>query len=134
MIISIGIVGQGFVGTAVRERFRPFFTVRTYDVRHGTAVYRGTEEVRGEKPSDPARWVLENVDGPAFLCLPTPMQRDRSSDTSIIEKTVQLLNNVAAGLGRRAVATIKSTVPLGTTDRLNAGCRAITVCFNPKFL
>ncbi|MCE9533144.1 MAG: hypothetical protein K8T89_18755 [Planctomycetes bacterium] len=134
MITSIGIIGQGFVGGAVREGLRPFFNIWTYDKRHGTAVYRGDEEVRGVEPPDPARWILENIDGPVFVCLPTPMQRDGGSDTSIVEETIAKLDEAAASLGRSAVAVIKSTIPPGTTERLNTNRKALTVCFSPEFL
>jgi UDPglucose 6-dehydrogenase len=78
--------------------------------------------------------VLENADGPIFVCLPTPMGRNGESDTSIVEETIRKLDEAAVALGRRAVAVIKSTVPPGTTERLNAGRKALTVCFSPEFL
>ena len=31
--MNIGIVGQGFVGNAVFEKFSSFFTVYTYDIK-----------------------------------------------------------------------------------------------------
>lgn len=134
MINSIGIIGQGFVGAAIREGLQPFFKVVTFDKRHGAAVYGQTKEVRGEEPTDSARWVLENIDGPVFVCLPTPMQQDGSSDTSIVEGAIRALDEAAKALGRRSVAVVKSTVPPGTTERLNAGCHTLTVCFSPEFL
>jgi len=134
MITSIGIIGQGFVGTAVREGLRPFFEVVTYDKRHGATVYRANETIPNPEPQDPVRWVLEQTNGPIFVCLPTPMCLDGSSDTSIVEKTIANLDQAAVAINRRAVAVIKSTVPPGTTERLNAGCLNLDVCFNPEFL
>jgi len=115
---TIGIIGQGFVGTAVREGFRNHFTIETYDKFKSEASTCDT---------------LAELCGKAhvvFVCLPTPMRRDGSCDLSIVQQTVrnidaQQLNNVAV---------IKSTVPPGTTGALNEECKNIQVVFNPEFL
>jgi UDPglucose 6-dehydrogenase len=74
--------------------------------------------------------LLQIVDGPIFICVPTPMNPDGSASTAIIEN---LLSNIY-GWGERIVV-IKSTVPPGTTERLNNKFGpTISVAFNPEFL
>lgn len=133
MIDSIGIFGQGFVGSAIREGFRQDCTVCTYDKRFGAVVYQGQEE-HTATAADALQWVLESASGPIFLCLPTPMQKDGRCDTGLLDETVQRLDDLAVTLGKRPVVVIKSTVEPGTTARLHARCRAARVCFNPEFL
>jgi len=39
MMTPIGIIGQGFVGTAVLEGMRHAFDIWTYDIQHGVVHY-----------------------------------------------------------------------------------------------
>jgi len=133
MIDSIGIIGQGFVGSAIREGFRQVCKVCTYDQRFGTVVYQHQDELAAAA-ADGLQWVLEMASGPIFVCLPTPMQKDGQCDTRLLEETVRRLDDLATSLNQRPVVVIKSTVIPGTTARLNARCRAARVCFNPEFL
>tara|TARA_A100001515_G_C4586742_1_gene214759 strand:+ start:1043 stop:1882 length:840 start_codon:yes stop_codon:yes gene_type:complete len=113
---KIGIVGQGFVGTAVFETMRKFYDVQTFDtVKDSTC--NSLEEL------------CEQVNE-VFLCLPTPMRRNGECDLSIIEGVVREIDDY----GKSKIAIIKSTIPPGTTERLNAGCKNIQIVFNPEFL
>ncbi len=115
---TIGIIGQGFVGTAVREGFRNHFNIETYDkFKRDVSTCDTLTELCGKA----------NV---IFVCLPTPMRKDGSCDLSIVQQTV--MNIDAEGQGN--VAVIKSTVPPGTTGALNDKCKNIQVVFNPEFL
>jgi UDPglucose 6-dehydrogenase len=84
--------------------------------------------------------MLRHVDGPIFVCLPTPMKADGSADTSIVESVVKGFEKVAEatrvnrGHQKRPVIVIKSTVPPGTTAKLGEQCKHLHVCFNPEFL
>ena len=63
------------------------------------------------------------------------MKKDGSCDTSIVEGVVKELNELA--LTRQCsnrIIAIKSTIPPGTTERLNEECKNIQVVFNPEFL
>lgn len=133
---SIGVIGTGFVGTAVLEGMRHAFEVVSYDKKTGAAV-------NGESASfvsdDPYSVVLSNSDGLVFVCVPTPMNKDGSIDTGIVESVVHELNR-AAGIKysdktkKRPTVCIKSTVVPGTSHRLDQECEFINVCFNPEFL
>ena len=65
-----------------------------------------------------------------FVCVPTPMKPDGSCDTSIVEAVCL----EACNTGRQNIIVIKSTVPPGTTNKINDMCRSSQVVFNPEFL
>lgn len=70
-----------------------------------------------------------------FVALPTPSASDGSVDTTIVFNAVERL---AGALERGAVLAIKSTVPVGTTQRVAddpaISGRGIRVVSNPEFL
>ena len=120
--MNIGIVGQGYVGTAVKEVFSKHYNVETYDLDKDKCSVDYLEDVVE----------LSNI---IFVCVPTPMKKDGSCDTSIVEAVVKDINDmvVSRNVSDRIVA-IKSTIPPGTTNRLNKECHNISVIFNPEFL
>jgi len=119
--MRIGIVGQGYVGTAVKEVFNKHYATNTFDL-NGDCNCRDMEE-------------LIDTSDIIFVCVPTPMKKDGSCDTSIVEGVVHELNDLA--LTRQCsnrIIAIKSTIPPGTTNRLNKECEYVSVIFNPEFL
>jgi UDPglucose 6-dehydrogenase len=117
MTHQLGIVGLGFVGTAVETGFMknlPGAEIRTHD------KFKDTESLAS---------VVDNS-SIIFLCLPTPMNEDRSCNTSIMEEVVENINR----LDKNKTLVIKSTVPPGTTERLAAKHPEQTIVFNPEFL
>lgn len=144
---SIGIIGKGFVGTAVFEGMKHAFDVLCYDKTKGREHWR--DDLQGGKQAllfsdvseDPIIHIVKNVDGPIFVCVPTPMKKDGACDTSIVDSVVHKINDVATTLFKvghfvhnKPVVCIKSTVVPGTAARLNDECEHIHVCFNPEFL
>ena len=119
--MKIGIVGQGYVGTAVKEVFGKHYETNTFDL-NGNCSCKTLHE-------------LVNNSDVVFVCVPTPMKKDGSCDTSIVEAVVKDINDmvVSRNVSGRIVA-IKSTIPPGTTNRLNKECKNISVIFNPEFL
>ena len=121
--MNIGICGQGFVGTAVREGLRNFFKVFTYDIA---------------KVEDFAVSSLEELvksSDVIFQCLPTPMRKSGECDTRLVRKTVLEIDKLAAEKQSRCkIVVIKSTIPPGTTRRLNEEVKNIQGVFNPVFL
>jgi len=115
---KIGIIGQGFVGTAIREGMKNHFTIETYDKFKGDL-----------STCSSLREVCEKVKI-VFTCLPTPMKKSGECDLSILEETVREINKFNLG----NIVVIKSTVIPGTTDRLNKECENIDIVFNPEFL
>ena len=119
--MKIGIVGQGYVGSAVKEVFSKHYETNTFDL-NGDCTCTDIED-------------LVAASDIIFVCVPTPMKKDGSCDTSIVEAVVKDINDmvVSRNVSGRIVA-IKSTIPPGTTNRLNKGCENISVIFNPEFL
>ena len=119
--MRIGIVGQGYVGSAVKEVFSKHYETNTYDL-NGKCSCKSMEEL------------IDSSDI-IFICVPTPMKKDGSCDTSIVEGVVGELNALA--LTRQCanrIIAIKSTIPPGTTNRLNKNHEFVSVIFNPEFL
>ena len=120
---KVGIIGQGFVGSAIREGLKQYFEIETFDLdssKNPTCSSVGT--------------VVHRVDEIVFVCLPTPMKKNGRCDTSIVESVISDINDASKRSGKRMIAVIKSTVEPGTTDRLNARYENIDIIFNPEFL
>jgi len=115
----VGVIGQGFVGSAIREGLKNFYPVMTYDIDK-------------TKCTSTHRAVCENSDI-IFVCLPTPMRKSGECDTRILEDAVRLLDQTCNDLGTKPTIVIKSTVPPGTTDRIHKKV-SLNVCFSPEFL
>ncbi len=115
---SIGIVGQGFVGTAMRVGMQKFMNVNTYD------------KYLSEKSNCKDLIELCARSGVIFVCLPTPMLANGECDLSIVKETILKIDEYDLD----NIVVIKSTVPPGTTESLNNRCNNIQVVFNPEFL
>jgi UDPglucose 6-dehydrogenase len=114
----IGIVGQGFVGTAIREGLKDHFHIETYDkFKEDASTCTSLEELCQKSKI-------------VFTCLPTPMKKNGACDLSILENTIYSINRFNLG----NIVVIKSTVIPGTTTRLNLECPNIDIVFNPEFL
>mgnify|MGYP003665129552 FL=1 len=113
---AIGVIGQGFVGTAIREGLKSKFDIETYDKFKDSSCSTLEELMTKTKMF--------------FVCLPTPMRRDGSCDLSIIEEVIQEADKYSNG----HIAIIKSTILPTTTERLNAETKDLSVVFSPEFL
>ena len=119
--MQVGIVGQGFVGKALKAGFEKYYTTNTYDLNGNCSCQLLSE--------------LVDKSNIIFVCVPTPMKKDNSCDISIVKSVVAQIDNLA--LTRQCsnrIVVIKSTVLPGTTERLNKECEHIQVVFNPEFL
>lgn len=133
--MQIGIVGQGFVGSAIREGLKSFYTVRGYDL--------DPEKCFNLKWMNKLDEVANHSDI-VFVCVPTPMRKDGSCDTRILESAIKDLDKACAKMGRmatRPIVVIKSTVPPGTTERISKQYvdreneePDMHICFSPEFL
>ena len=119
--MNVGIIGCGFVGSSLREGLRDSVTVDVYD-KFNTDL----------STVDSLRDLVLESDI-LFVCLPTPMRRTGECDTTLVENTVHLIDNYCEGSSK--VVVIKSTVPPGTTKKLQLMTRdCCSVIFNPEFL
>lgn len=116
--MNIGIIGQGYVGTAIKLGFEQHYDVLTYDKFD---LAKSTHS----KISD-----LVQETKVIFVCVPTPMRKDGTCYTGIVEEVIREINETADG----HIIVIKSTIPPGTTDRINKEYTHSTVIFNPEFL
>ena len=112
---SIGIIGQGFVGTAVNEGLAKHYKIETYDIVKDSTC-SSLEELYSKS----------NI---IFLCLPTPMEKDGSCHLGIIEPVLKELNELG-----KTIVVVKSTIPPGTTEKWNKRYTNIDIVFNPEFL
>tara|TARA_R100000664_G_scaffold692_1_gene2057 strand:+ start:1511 stop:2356 length:846 start_codon:yes stop_codon:yes gene_type:complete len=119
--MKIGIVGQGFVGTAVKEGLQNYHKVNTFDLVKESTCKSLTELVEKSKV--------------IFVCVPTPMNKGGSCNTSIVENVVKGIDEVVSYKKlKNIVVVIKSTIPPGTTEKLNDKYDNIQIVFNPEFL
>ena len=110
----VGIVGVGFVGSAVKATMENSYQVETFDIESSLSTTDSIKDL-----TDKCHLV--------FVCVPTPESKDGSVDTSIVE-------SVLAAIGKAECAVVlKSTVPPGFTEaeseKLGRG-----IIFNPEFL
>jgi len=121
-IMTIGIVGQGFVGSAIREGLKTYYNIYTYDLDRSLCNCESLGEL-----IDKSNFI--------FVCLPTPMRKDGSCSTKIVEDVVHDIDTYCqSNLSDPRIVIIKSTVPPGTTQRINDECESISVVFSPEFL
>jgi UDPglucose 6-dehydrogenase len=131
--MNIGIVGLGYVGTAIKSGFEKHYELETYD-----------KYDEDKSTCDLADLVAKCK--VIFVCVPTPMNKDGSCHTEIVESVVKDIDKwcyaywgnyeyqKSKGIDRKPIVVIKSTVPPGTTDRLHRKYKSVDVIFNPEFL
>ena len=113
---KIGIIGQGFVGTAVREGLKDFFNIETYDIAKESTCDSLDEICSKTK-------IL-------FVCLPTPMKPGGSCHIGIVEDVLEQIY----ATGHCNTIIVKSTIPPGTTAMWNKKFEGMDIVFNPEFL
>jgi UDPglucose 6-dehydrogenase len=118
----IGIIGQGFVGSAVREGMQNYFEVLAYD--KDPNKFSNTDGI-----SD-----IVTKAGVIFVCVPTPMRKSGECDLSILRAAIDEIDTSCAFEGVNRIVVIKSTIPPGTTDQLNTEFAHVHITFNPEFL
>jgi UDPglucose 6-dehydrogenase len=120
---SVGIIGCGFVGTAVLDGFKYVTDVVTYD-----------KFKPGNSDADFNAAAQQDV---IFVCVPTPADKlTGACDTSIVEEVLSRINNRAAELeliGRRPVI-IKSTIPHNFCRQFQDFCLKLVIIHSPEFL
>jgi UDPglucose 6-dehydrogenase len=105
---KIGIIGYGYVGKAFHSFFKNHYDVLIYDPLYTSSSTK--EEI--------------NKCNLAVVCVPTPEKEDGSCDTSIVEETIGWLTT--------ELILLKSTVEIGTTDRLIKTYNK-EIVFSPEF-
>jgi UDPglucose 6-dehydrogenase len=119
--MNVGVVGQGFVGTAVYEGLKKHHKLLCYDKDDKVNVKRlGVANLE----------LLAEYSEIIFVCVPTPMTQDGECYTGYVEEVVKELD----GYTKDKIVVIKSTIIPGTTARLNTKYKNNTIVFSPEFL
>ncbi len=109
--VTVGIVGNGFVGNAVYQNLRDKVECKVFDVDKNRCFNTFQEVINQDF---------------IFVCLPTPMRLNGTCDLSILDEFFYNLPEYITG-----TFIIKSTVPIGTTKKYT---ERHNVIHNPEFL
>ncbi len=116
---KIGIIGMGYVGKAVYDCFKDYYShIHTYDIDETKSNCDSIDQ-------------LVHQSKVIFVALPTPMKNNGECDTSLIFEAISKINFIS---NEEKIIVLKSTVPPGTTEKLNKINNNISICFNPEFL
>ncbi len=110
--ISIGIIGNGFVGEAQAFAFSPIAKIFIFDV----------DKSRTKDSLN----TVHNCDF-VFVCVPTPMHEDGTQDFSYVD-------DVFKNASGDSIYIIKSTVLPGSTKLLSKKYKNLNIIFSPEFL
>ena len=127
---KIGIVGRGFVGSAVEFGFSPQTGCDVDDLY----IY--------DKNESRSLHTLEDVvvySDFIFLSVPTPSNEDGSINLSYVEDALQEMSEIyshaeLSGYPVENIILIRSTVTPGTTRKLQQKYQNLDLVFNPEFL
>ena len=108
----IGIVGYGYVGQAMFRFFRGHYPTIAHDPHRS-------------EPECSATMTEINRCDVAVVCVPTPQAPDGHCDTSVVEATVAQL--------KTPLILIKSTVAVGTCDRLARATPHAFLVYSPEY-
>jgi UDPglucose 6-dehydrogenase len=119
---KIGIVGNGFVGSAVAFGFSPQCgcdaEIRIYD------------KVK-EKSLNSLKDTVNNSEF-IFISVPTPSNEDGSINLGIVDEALKEINEV--NKSKSNIILIRSTIVPGTTRGLQRKYPDLNLVFNPEFL
>jgi UDPglucose 6-dehydrogenase len=113
--MKLGIVGHGFVGTAVDHGFTRDIQKFIVDPKHNST--NTIEDLIKFKPDA------------TFVAVPTPQLETGECNTEILEGVMQQLNT-SKGL----LVIVKSTVPAYKLQKIQEECINIRIVYNPEFL
>lgn len=105
---KIGIVGYGYVGKGMKKFLKDHYEIRVSDPAYQS---HSKEEI--------------NQCDLAIISVPTPMKKDKSCDTSLVEEAVSWLET--------PVIWIRSTIAPGTTEALKKKYKK-RIVFSPEYL
>ena len=119
--MNIGIIGKGFVGSAVQFGFSPNTgcdaNVKVYD-KDPNKSQNTLEEVMSESDF-------------IFLSVPTPSNADGSINLDIVDKALEEINNFN---DRGNIILLRSTMIPGSTRNFQQKYPKLNLVFNPEFL
>tara|TARA_R110002167_G_scaffold97154_1_gene256676 strand:+ start:795 stop:1640 length:846 start_codon:yes stop_codon:yes gene_type:complete len=117
----IGIIGRGFVGSAVEFGF---------SAQTGCDTELRSYDKDPVKSTHTLEDTVKNSDV-IFVSVPTPSNPDGSMHLGILESALDAIDDVH---GSDAIILIRSTVTPGTTRKLQEKYPNLPIVFNPEFL
>ena len=119
--MKIGIIGKGFVGSAVQFAFSPNTgcdaDVKIYDKDPKKSLHSLEE-------------VVNNSDF-IFLSVPTPMNENGSVNLDVVEDALNDINKVQRG---DSIILLRSTMVPGSSSKFQNQFPKLNIVFNPEFL
>lgn len=118
---EILIIGYGYVGKAMANMLKNHYQVVIFDPYYNGPATEEFSWLAGDdlKEHNTANYAL------TIICVPTPINQNRSCDTSIVEETIKKINT--------EVILIKSTISPGTTDYLKKKYNK-RIVFSPEYV
>lgn len=121
--INIGIVGKGFVGSAVANGFSAntgfSSEIRIYDIDPSKCTHSLNEVV--------------NQSEYVFISVPSPTDFNSNTiDLSIIKECFQSISDISTN--KETVFLLRSTIVPGTTKKISDMFPDLRIVFNPEFL
>jgi len=127
---NLGIIGRGFVGSAVEFGFSPqtgcdIDNMYIYDIVKSKSLHSLEDVV-----------LYSDI---IFLSVPTPSNEDGSIDLSYVEDALQDISQITTDVEEAMapvnnIILVRSTVTPGTTERLQQMFQNLNLVFNPEFL
>ena len=119
--MKIGVIGKGFVGSAVQFGFSPNTgcnaEVRVYDKDPNKSSHTLDEVV--------------NNSNFIFLSVPTPSNKDGSVNLDIVREALSDINKV---IKNNSIILLRSTMIPGSTQEFQDSFPELKLVFNPEFL
>ena len=120
--MNIGVVGKGFVGSAVQNGFSPNtgcdVEMRVYDKDPARSLHTLDETV--------------NKSDFIFISVPTPARPDGHIDLTILNDAINDINKISTN--RETIFLVRSTIIPGTTSDIQYEFPNLRIVFNPEFL
>ena len=113
--MKLGIVGHGFVGSAINQGFTK--NVQKYIVDPNKFSGNTIQQLIKFKPDA------------VFVSVPTPQLESGECNTEILDSVLQELNQA-----KDLLVIIKSTVPAYKLQSIKEQCINLRIVYNPEFL
>jgi len=144
-IEDITIIGAGYVGLALAVSLSKKYSICLHDIdeekvnklNQGLSPLDDGEFLREFKDNNPKVTATTSIEEALrnvqliFVCVPTNFDQKKGSfDTSIVEGVLEKVANLKIN----PLVIIKSTVPIGFTDKQNKIFKDLQIFFSPEFL
>ena len=121
--VNIGIIGRGFVGSAVEFGFSPqtgcdWANLKVFDIDPLKSINSFEETI--------------NESDFIFVSLPTPSNEDNSINVDILFDAFKDIDNINKRDDN--IFLVRSTVVPGTCEKLSSTFPKLNIVFNPEFL